>query len=277
MLVSLKEVLDYAEKNNCAIGAFNTPNLEMMIAVLETAEKLNTPVIISHAQLHEPVAHLKTIGPVMVLMASKAKVPVCVHLDHAGDFDYIKEAIEIGFTSVMYDGSLLSFQENVKETQKVVAYAHARHIDVEAEIGAMPNREAGAATNDSLYTVPSDALTFVKDTNIDALAASFGTAHGIYKVQPKLDFERIKKIHELVGLPLVMHGGSGVPADQVRKAISLGIKKVNYYSYMSREGVRAAKKFLDENDVTFYHDVADIATKAMAKDAENAMKVFLNK
>jgi fructose-bisphosphate aldolase class II len=278
MLASLKEVLQYAEKNNCAIGAFNTPTLENIVGVIQTAEKLNQPVIIAHAQLHEPVAHLAIIGPVMVMMAKKAKVKVCVHLDHAGDFDYIKQAIAIGFTSVMYDGSLLPYEENAKNTKEVVDYAHAHHVDVEAEIGALPSREGGSGINPSaLYTDPDLAVKFVKDTGIDALAASFGTAHGIYKEKPKLDFDRIEKIHKLIKLPLVMHGGSGVPEEDVKRSISLGIKKVNYYSYMSREGVFAAKKLLAEQDVTFYHDIADAAYKAMMADCEIAMKVFMNR
>lgn len=278
MLASLREVLAYAQKNHCAIGAFNTPTYENIVAVLLSAEKLGIPVIIAHAELHESIAPLAEIGPLMINLAKSAKVKVCVHLDHAGERSYIQQAIALGFTSVMYDGSLLSYEENVKNTRWTTHFAHAHSVDVEAEIGALPSREGGALNpRATLYTDPDLAKHFVEDTQIDALAASFGTAHGIYKEKPKLDFARIEKIHSLVPLPLVMNGGSGVPEQDVQKAIGLGIEKVNYYSYMAREGVSATKKLLAEQDVTFYHDIAHAATLAMAKDAERAMKVFLNR
>ena len=278
MLASLKEVMEMADKGGYAIGAFNTPNLECLLAVIHNAEELNVPVIISHAQLHEEIAPLADIGPIMVYAAKEAKVPVCVHLDHGEDLDYLEKALELGFTSVMYDGSLLSYEENVANTQKAVALAAKYGADVEAEIGVMGGREAGASDSakkaEDMYTDPDVAEKFVKETGIDALAASFGTAHGIYKAKPKLDFDRIEQIRAKVGIPLVMHGGSGVSPEDYRVAISKGVRKINYYSYMANAGVKASKELLDTQEVTYFHEIAMAAQKAMKADVLKAMNVF---
>lgn len=276
MLVNLEYVLKIAEEKNCAIGSFNTPNLENMIAVISAAEELNVPVIIMHAQCHEEYAPLDIVGPIMLLMAKKAKVPVCVHLDHCEDLDYLKRAIDIGFTSVMLDASGLPYDENVKMTKEAVRLAHPKNISVEAEIGVLGGREAGnqkLLTKEEMYTDPDLAKKFVDDTNIDALACSFGTAHGIYKVKPELDFDRIKRINKLCNLPLVMHGGSGVSSEDYVKAIKCGVRKINYYSYMSREGVYAAREIL-KKDITFYHELASYATSKMKEDVIRALKIF---
>ncbi len=276
MLINLTEILRKAEEDHRAVGAFNTPNLEFIWAVLDAAEELNTPVIISHAQLHEPQAPLKKIGPMMLRAAELAKVPVCVHLDHCETLDYMREALDMGFTGVMYDGSALPYEENVKNSIKAVKMAHAAGAGVEAEIGTMAAREGGGATGTGpVYTDPDLAVRFCSETGIDALAPSFGTCHGIYKSKPVLDLERVRVIHEKTGLPLVMHGGSGVSPEDYRKGIRNGLRKINYYSYMSRAGVRAAKELLDKQDVTFYHDVAQAAENAIREDARAAMRVFM--
>lgn len=278
MLASLKEVMEMANQGGYAIGAFNTPNLECLLAVIHNAEEMNVPVIISHAQLHEEIAPLDDIGPIMVYVAKNAKVKVCVHLDHGEDLDYLERALEIGFTSVMYDGSLYSYEENVENTKKAVELAAKYNADVEAEIGVMGGREAGASDTgvkaEDMYTDPDVAAKFVAETGIDALAASFGTAHGLYKAAPKLDFERIEQICAKTGIPLVMHGGSGVSPEDYRKAIAKGVRKINYYSYMSNAGVKEAKELLGAQDVTYYHDIAMAAQKAMKADVLKAMNVF---
>ncbi len=280
MLVTLNEALEIAEKEDFAIGAFNTPNLECMMAVINSAEYYNVPVIISHAQLHEAIMPLSTIGPIMLLMAKNAKVPVCVHLDHGESLEYLKQALDIGFTSIMYDGSVLSYEENVKNTIQAVAMAKKMGASVEAEIGVLGRSEAGGKEaveeKADVYTDPDLAKKFVEETGIDALAAIFGTAHGVYKTKPKLDFPRIEKIKSLVSIPLVMHGGSGVSPEDYTTAISKGIRKINYYTYMSREGVFAAKKLL-KTEVGFFHDIADTAVKAMEEDVKKAMKIFYKK
>ena len=279
MKASLKEVLDWAEAKGRAVGAFNTPTYENIVAVISAAEQVGTPVIISHAELHEGEgAPLDRIGPLMNWAAERAQVPVCTFLDHGETIAYVKRAVDLGFSGVMYDASLKPYGENVSGTKEIVAYAHARGVQVEAEIGALAQREGGAdGSGAAVYTDPDLALKFVQETGIDALAASFGTAHGIYKVKPKLDFDRIRKIRELTGLPLVMHGGSGVSSEDYRTAIGCGIRKVNYYSYMARAGKTAVAERLAAEDVTFFHVLSAVATQAMEENARAAMEVFKNR
>lgn len=279
MLITLNEILAIAKEKNMAVGAFNTPNLECITAVLNAAEQLDVPVILSHAELHESVAPLSVIGPVMVAAAKAAKVPVCVHLDHCETLSYMEQALKIGFTGVMYDGSNLPYEENVANTKKAVAMARAYGVNVEAEIGQLASREGGSGENAGgpVYTDPDLAVKFCAETGIDALAPSFGTAHGIYKSKPVLDLDRVKVIAEKTGLPLVMHGGSGVSDEDYRIAISNGICKINYYSYMSKAGVTAVKDLLEKQDVTFFHDLALVAQNAMQENAYRAMRVFANR
>ncbi len=275
MLVNLVEILKLAEEKKCAVGAFNTPNLECINAVIAAAETLNVPVIISHAELHEEVSPLQKIGPVMVQAAKSAKVPVCVHLDHCETLDYMARALKLGFTGVMYDGSTLPYEENLANTKQAVAMAKDYNCGVEAELGALASREGGSANaSGPVYTDPDEAVAFCKETGIDALAPSFGTAHGIYKSKPVLDLDRVKVIAEKTGLPLVMHGGSGVSPEDYRTGIRNGLRKINYYSYMSKAGTQAVKELLEKEDVTFFHDLALAAEKAMQADAEKAMRVF---
>lgn len=276
MIINLKDILKYAESNNCAIGSFNTPTLESLQAVIEAAEELNKPVIIMHAQCHEADAPLDVIGPCMVELAKRAKVPVCVHLDHGEDLDYLQRSLDIGFSSIMIDASALPYETNVDLTKKAVAMAKKYNASVEAEIGVLGGRESGDSrplTKEEMYTDPSLAKRFVDETGIDALACSFGTAHGIYKVKPELDFPRIVRISELCNLPLVMHGGSGVSKEDYVKAIDCGIRKINYYSYMAREGVYATQEIV-QKDITFYHEIASYATKRMKANVLEAMKTF---
>ena len=275
MLVNLVEILKMAEEKKCAIGAFNTPNLECVNAVLAAAEELKVPVILMHAQIHEEVSPLETIGPVLVQSAKSAKVPVCAHLDHCEDLGYMAKALEIGFTGVMYDGSTLPYGENLANTKKAVAMAKKYNCGVEAELGALASREGGTANAAGpVYTDPDEAAAFCEETGIDALAPSFGTAHGIYKARPVLDLNRVKLISEKTGLPLVMHGGSGVSIEDYRTGIANGLRKINYYSYMSKAGTNAVKELLEKEDVTFFHDLAIAAERAMRLDAVKAMRIF---
>ena len=277
MLVNMNQVLQYAEDRRCCIGAFDTPNLEILMAVLGAAEKRNEPVIIQHAQLHECETSIDVIGPIMVRMAKDAQVPVCVMLAHGEDIEYVKRALDIGFSAVMYDGSSLSYEENVRMTKEVVALAKAAGADVEAEIGIVTGhegREFGLKEVSEAYTDPDLAARYVKDTGIDALAASVGTVHGFYTTKPNLDFERIVKIRELTGIPLVMHGGSGISVEDTQKAIRCGIRKINYFSYMSNAGVKAVKKLLEEKEVKYFHDLAKAAVDAMEADVLKAMAMF---
>ncbi len=275
MLVTLKEILRIAEARKCAVGSFNTPNMASLRAVIGAAEELNEPVIIMHVQVHEEMGlcKLEEIAPVMLFMADSAKVPVCVHLDHGTDLDYIKRGLDIGFTSVMYDGSVLDEKINYANTSIAVGMAQRYGASVEAEIGSMGARESGdnGENDESIYTNPEAAKDFAEQTGIDALACAFGTAHGIYLKQPKLDFERLKKINTLVNIPLVMHGGSGVSHTDYKTVINLGIRKINYYTYMAKAGGSAVEKMKDR---TFFHDIETAAIAGMKDDVIGAIRIF---
>lgn len=280
MLVGLKSVLEDGKKRNIAIGSFNTPNLECLLAVLGAAETLNVPVIIAHAQCHESVSPLDKIGRVMVTLAESAKVPVCVHLDHGEDFAYCRRAVDLGFTSVMIDYSTLPYEENVKGTKEVVDYAHAHGVDVEAELGALPQREGGgesAAKPEDLYTKPALVPDYLARTGIDALAIAFGTAHGIYKTKPVLNMDIITEVRKRTDIPLVMHGGSGISHDEYREVIKRGINKINYYSYMAYAGYDAAKVAAEKKSADFFHNMALCAQNAMEANVLATLKVFSGK
>lgn len=286
MRVNLKEILKEANTKGVGIGAFNTPNLESLQAVIGAAEILNDPVIIMHAQIHEDIMPLNVIGPMMIQMAKEAKVPVCVHLDHGEDLGYLLRAMKMGFTSVMYDGSKLAYEENLSNTKEIVRLAHYLGISVEAELGRVLRPEGGgeedprevALRPEECYTDPLVAVDFVKNTGVDALAIAFGTAHGIYDAEPCLDFERIKEIHRLIDIPLVMHGGSGVSDADFKKAIEAGISKINYFTYMSLAGGQAIhtylKKYPDKN--LRFDEMIKIGQNGMLADVKRALGIFGN-
>ena len=280
MLVNLKEILKIAEEKKTAIGMFNATGFDSLQAVIGAAEELDQPVIIAHAEVHNVYNDISFVGPAMIAAAENAKVPVCVHLDHGTSLDMIYKALRIGFTSVMIDASALPYEENLAVTKQVVEMAHAMNVSVEAELGRLVTGEAGSkeeATNlkaEDYYTDPEEAKAFCKETGVDALAIAFGTAHGFYTAQPKLDFEVVKKVAEASGLPLVMHGGSGVSDEGFRMAIENGIRKINYYSYMSKAGYLAAKGVIEEGKTSYLHDVEYAAAQAMKEDVKKAIKVF---
>lgn len=279
MLVSMRELLADAEKNNYAVGGFNCPTLENVYGVMQAAEKEQVPVILSFPQVHEKTVPLKVIGPILLQAARDAKVPVCVHLDHGSTVAYVEEALQLGFNSVMYDGSKLSLAENIRNTQAVVKLARKYQADVEAELGGIAGDEAGISSGDteSKLTDIYEAVEFVQATGVNSLAASIGTAHGFYTEAPKIDFRRIEEIHRKTGLPLVMHGGSGVSDEDYHKAINLGIRKVNYYSYMAKAGVEGVKALLAEKNVKYFHELAIAAKDAMAGDVAKALRLFANR
>ena len=284
MLATLNEVMKIAEEKKIAIGSFNTPNLESLQAVIKAAEELGLPVIIQFAQCHEPWIPLSVIGPIMVEAAKQAAVPVCAHLDHGETLDYLQQALDIGFTAIMYDGSVLSYEENLANTKKAVEMAAKTGASVEAELGSMGRRESGAGDETGaddetkIYTDPELAAVFVKETGIDALACSFGTTHGLYLTEPKLDFEVVKNVRRLTeGIPVVMHGGSGVSREDYRKAIEAGVRKVNYFTYMDKAGGNAATEYLGslkEGEPIFFSSISMAARDAMKENVKAAMQQF---
>ena len=281
MLVNLKEILKIAEEKKTAIGMFNATGFDSLQAVIKAAEELNQPVIIAHAEVHNVYNDISLVGPAMVAMAKNAKVPVCVHLDHGESLDMIYKALRLGFTSVMIDASALPYEENLAVTKHVCELAHALNVSVEAELGRLVTGESGSVQTENLraedyYTNPQEAKEFCEKTGVDALAIAFGTAHGFYAAQPKLDFSVVKACAESTGLPLVMHGGSGVSDEGFRSAIANGIRKINYYSYMSKAGYEAAKAEIESGASKYLHDVEFAAMKAMKEDVKKAIKTFAN-
>ena len=227
-----------------AVGAFNTANLEGLEAILGAAEELGLPVIAQFAQCHENLTPLEVIGPAMVHMAKRAAVPVCVHLDHGETLDNLKKALDIGFTSIMYDGSVLPYDENLKNTRLAVEMAGKAGASVEAELGSMGRRETGSGDTagedeTKIYTDPELAGKFAAASSIDALACSFGTTRGIYLTEPRLDFSAVSRVRSATGgIPVVMHGGSGVSREDFAKAIRAGVRKINYFTYIYGQGGR---------------------------------------
>ena len=221
----------------------------------------------------------------MVEMAKKATVPVCVHLDHGETLDYLQTALQIGFTGIMYDGSLLAYEENLENTKKAVEMAGKYGASVEAELGSMGKRESGTGNDGAgrdddtkIYTDPDLAAKFVAMTKIDALACSFGTTHGIYLTEPKLDFDVVRNVRIKTGnIPVVMHGGSGVSTDDYHKAVEAGVRKINYFTYMDKSGGTAVVDYLNavkEGEPVFFSSIFMAARKAMKENVKSAMKVF---
>ena len=286
MLVTLKELLDQAKIEHKAVGAFNGTTLEAIRGIIQAAEELNCPVILQHAQSHDDIIDLEEIGPVMKYYAERAKVPVALHLDHGSSFERCVQALRLGFTSVMYDASAKSFEENAEETKEIVRIAHAVGASVEAELGhiftsEVVHGEGGSADSkddyddlDDIYTDPEVAKKFVELTGVDCLAIAFGTTPGVYLTEPKLDLPRVAKIREAANVPLVMHGGSGVSDEDYAVAIENGICKVNYYTYMNVAGGKASKEFWKDDETNFYDSMAIKATEAIKEDVKRAIKVF---
>lgn len=282
MLVNLEQILKYAEEKKCAIAAINAPTLEMAIATIEAAEELNEPVIIMHAQIHEDLGYIKIeqIAPVLKSLASSSTVPVCMHLDHGESKEYVYKAIDLGFTSVMFDASSKSLEDNIAETTEVVQYAHQRNVSVEAELGSMPNNR-GESDDEYIpeakdyFTKPDEAIMFIEQTGIDALAVSYGSVHGVYKSEPQLDISVVEKIRGKTQIPLVLHGASGLSNQDFMNSIHAGIRKINYFTSMSFEGSRAAKKALmASDDDMHFQKLAIIATRAMKEDVKRVIRIF---
>lgn len=290
MLVSLKELMEDAEKGGYAVGAFNVSNLESLMAIMQAAEETGRGVILNYAEVHAPFLSMEQAALIMLDAAKKAKVPVCVHLDHGSSMESCIQAIRLGFTSVMLDASAEDYETNVRETKEIVRLAHSVGVTVEAELGHIFSSDMGLAESpkeaetlesfdsaEDVYTDPATAKDFVGRTGVDVLAIAFGTTHGIYTKKPKLDLERITKIKEAIDIPFVMHGGSGLSKEEFQTAIRNGIRKINYYTYMTLAGGRAVKEALDQkapDENVFFHDIPMIAVEAMKENVKEAIQVF---
>jgi fructose-bisphosphate aldolase class II len=265
----MRRLLENAYKENRAVGAFSVANLEMILGVLLAAEKTNTPVILQIAEARLNTSPLYLIGPAMLAAARNAKVDVAVHLDHGLTLECIREAINLGFTSVMFDGSHLPLDENIAKTKQVVTLAHAHGVNVEAEIGRVGRTESGEEAPVA-YADPLEALRFIEETKVDALAVGIGNAHGVYTAAPQLRFDILEQISRNTSVPLVLHGGTGITPEDFRHAIRLGVRKINIATACFQASAMAAHTAQDKN----IFDISRRMTEATFDAALEHLNIF---
>lgn len=246
--VTSKEMLLKAQKGGYAVPALNAENLEMIQAIIEAASETNSPVIIQTTPSTVKYLTLNEAYAMVYAMANKASVPVCLHLDHCESFEGVMQAIKAGYSSVMIDGSKSDFETNISLTEKVVSSAHAMSVPVEAELGTVGGKE-DSLSGHVAYTDPDKAVEFAEKTGIDIFAVAIGTSHGIYKAEPKLDFDLLKKIKQRISIPLVLHGASGIPDDMIKETIKCGICKVNFATELRIAATKAVRLALTDTEM----------------------------
>jgi len=272
MLVNLNDVLKKAQSEHYAVGLFNTTDLDMLEAVIAAAEELRSPVVIGTAEILLPYGELKLIAPSVIAAAKRASVPVVVHYDHGLTFDRCMEALKLGFSSVMFDGSTKNYDENIKETLEIVKIAHSFGASVEGEIGHVGNADVGDENLLDMYTTPEEAEKYISETGVDALAIAIGSAHGVYKKKPILNIERLKEIRAKVDTPLVLHGGSGLSDDDFRNTIKYGIAKVNIFTDLTLAGSCAMEKGIKEH--IGYLETRNLKVEYIKEAVKNKMRLF---
>lgn len=254
MLTNLKTILDVAYANKYAVGSFNGYNSETFRGIIEAGKETNTPIILAFGAKYLTNFSLESAAALTKSLAEDLDIPVCLHLDHCADMDVVFRAIKAGFGSVMYDGSMLPYEQNLANTKKVCEVAHACGVSVEAELGSIAagdKSHEGSADDKEVYTDPKLAKEFVEITKVDALAVSVGTVHGLYKGKPNIRFDILEEINKEVGIPLVMHGGSGIPEDDILKSIANGISKINVNTEIATYVVEQTTKYLQEKQPHF--------------------------
>ena len=280
MLVNSKEILLAAKKGHYAIPHFNINNLEWTKYILEEMEHLQKPVIlgVSEGACKYMGGFDVIVGMVKGLLKDlNITIPVCLHVDHGTSFETCQKAIDAGFTSVMIDASRLPLEENIRVTKEVVDYAHSRGVTVEAEIGHIGGTEDNI-TNTSSNARLDECITLVKETNIDSLAPALGSVHGLYKGEPNLDFKTMKEISEHLEVPLVLHGGTGIPEYQIKEAISCGINKININTELQIAWHDAVSKFIEENpNIYDPRKVIGSGEKAIKEKIEEKVNLFMNR
>jgi fructose-bisphosphate aldolase class II len=250
----MKEILHNAQLGNYAVGSFNVYTFETIKGVIESAKQNNTPAILAFGEKYLKNMDFETVYNTVKELSTDIDVPVALHLDHCSNLENVYKAIKAGFTSVMYDGSSLSYEENIANTSKVVEVAHSCNVSVEAELGSLAagiDSHEGSSNDEEIYTNPLQAREFVERTGVDALAVSIGTVHGMYKGTPNIRVDILKKINQAVDLPLVLHGGSGTPEDVIKNCIQNGIRKINVNTEISVYTTDRIKELL--NSEKRYH------------------------
>lgn len=272
MLANLNDVLIPAQKGHYAVGLFNTTDSDMLEAVISAAEELRAPVIIGTAEVLLPYGELKLIAPSLLAAAKRATVPVVLHYDHGLTVERCREALSLGFSSIMFDGSAGDVEANMKVTREMVEYAHSLGATVEGEIGHVGEAANGDGDVSDRYTTIAEAEAFLAATGVDALAIAIGTAHGAYKTKPKLDLDRLTAIRAKIDTPLVLHGGSGLSDDDFRNTIRCGIAKVNIFTDLTLAGDRAMKKAA-ENGIG-YLECRNMKVAEIKAEVEKKMLLF---
>ncbi len=272
MLANLNDILPRAAKEHYGVGLFNTIDTDMLEAAISAAEELRSPIIIGTAEVLLPYGELKLIAPSVIAAARRASVPVVVHYDHGLTFERCMEALKLGFTSVMFDGSAGDSANNAAATREIVKIAHAMGATVEGEIGHVGEAASGDNETNDRYTTVKEATDFVNATGVDALAVAIGTAHGAYKAKPRLDIERLKEIHAAITTPLVLHGGSGLSDDDFRNTVREGISKVNIFTDLCIAGANAMKDA--ENAGADYLKTREMRVKYINAAVKQKIKLF---
>ncbi len=278
-LISLADGLKHARVHQYALGAFNVLDTHFLRALFAAAQQQRSPFIINIAEVHFKYLSLDTLVEAVKYEAARHDIPVVLNLDHGLHFEAVVQALRLGFTSVMFDGSTLDYDENVRQTREVVKMCHAVGVSVEGELGAVGGDEGGALyghADEAFFTDPAKARDFVDRTGIDALAVAIGNSHGKYKGEPKLDFARLEAIRQQTGLPLVLHGGSGISDADFRRAISLGIHKINFYTGMSQAALAAVDKSMTARD-QIYDEFAELMLsieQAITDIVAEQMRIF---
>lgn len=274
MLVNMRELLADAQKGNYAVGSFSVANMEMVLGVLKAAQELNAPVILQIAGVRLKQSPLELIGPLMVAAAKNAKTPVAVHFDHGKTGKMIGMALELGFTSVMFDGSHLPLEENIEETKKIVSMAKKYSAAVEAEIGCVGGSEDGSEDIAINCTKPDDAVRFAAETEVDALAVAIGNAHGNYKFTPKLRFDILEECAKRVSAPLVLHGGTGISEEDFIRCAKTGIKKINIATATFDSVEKSVRDCYNENKINGYYDLQGAEVEGAYLNAKRHILIF---
>lgn len=274
MLVNMKELLKDAQDGNYAVGSFSVANMEMVLGVLKAARELSAPVILQIAEVRLKQSPLEIIGPLMVAAAENADTPVAVHFDHGKTEEKIKQALDLGFTSVMFDGSHLPLDENIAMTKEIIGIAKKYDASVEAEIGCVGGSEDGSEDIAINCTKPEDAVRFEAETGVDALAIAIGNAHGNYKDEPKLRFDILQKVNEMTDTPLVLHGGTGISPDDFVKCSKNGIKKINIATATFDCVEQSVRQAYEQDAVNGYYDLHLAEIDGAYQNAKKHIMIF---
>lgn len=274
MLVNMKELLKDAQDGNYAVGSFSVANMEMVLGVLKAARELSAPVILQIAEVRLQQSPLEIIGPLMVAAAENADTPVAVHFDHGKTEEKIKQALDLGFTSVMFDGSHLPLDENIATTKRIIDIAGKYNASVEAEIGCVGGSEDGSEDIAINCTKPQDAVRFEAETGVDALAIAIGNAHGNYKDVPKLRFDILQKVNEMTNTPLVLHGATGISPDDFVKCSKNGIKKINIATATFDCVEQSVRQAYERDAINGYYDLHLAEIEGAYQNAKKHIMIF---